>query len=201
MGAITISRQMGSYGDEIALQLARRLGWRLVCRELINRSALAAGVPQVALAEIDELGFFGVHPSPKEWQAYQSQVERFIRDLADEGKVIIVGRGGQVALRDRPETVHVRIMAPFETRVARLQAEINIPAAAARARLAESLKRRAHYLRQSYGVKVDDPALYHLTLNTGLLTVSQGANLILHAFQSLIEQGQNYTLKANETSL
>ena len=201
MGAITISRQMGSYGDEIALQVARRLGWRLVCRELINRSALAAGVPQVALAEIDELGFFGVRPSPGEWQAYQSQVERFIRDLADEGKVIIVGRGGQVALRDRPETLHVRIIAPFETRVARLQAENNIPAAAARARLAESLKRRAHYLRRSYGVEVDDPALYHLTLNTGLLTVSQGANLILQAFQSLIEQGQNFTLKANETSL
>ena len=117
MSAITVSRQMGSRGDELALQVAQRLGWRRVCRDLINQAARAAGVPQVALAEIDELGFLGLRPSAKDWRAYQNQVERIIRELADAGEVVIVGRGGQVVLRGRPDVWHVRVIAPPEARV------------------------------------------------------------------------------------
>lgn len=185
MSAITISRQMGSLGDELASQVAQRLGWRRVCRDLINQAALAAGVPQVALAELDEFGFFGLRPSAKDWQAYQSQVERIIRDLADEGDVVIVGRGGQMALRGRPDVLHVRIVAPFEVRVARLQQEKNFSAESARACLEASRKARARYIQRSYGVQLDDPALYHLVVNTGLLDLPQAVNLVVGAIQQL----------------
>jgi cytidylate kinase len=185
MSAITISRQMGSQGNEIAWQVAQQLGWRRVNRELINRSALAAKVPQVALAEIDELGLFGLRPSAKEWRAYQSQVEQFIHNLADEGGVVIVGRGGQVVLRDRTDVLHVRVIAPFEARVSWLQQKEKISVEAAQARLKESLKARAQYLQRSYGVQVDDPTLYHLIINTGLVNVSQATGLVVQAFQVL----------------
>lgn len=201
MSAITISRQMGSQGDEIAWQVAQQLGWRRVDRELINRSALAAKVPQVALAEIDELGLFGLRPSAKEWRAYQSQVEQFIRDLADEGGVVIVGRGGQVVLRDRPDVLHVRVIAPFEARVSRLQQKEKISVEAAQARLKESLKARAQYLQRSYSVQVDDPSLYHLVINIGLVNVSQATDLVVQAFQVLTGQRQNDKLKADKMSL
>ncbi len=201
MSAITISRQMGSQGNEIAWQVALQLGWRRVNRELINRSALAAKVPQVALAEIDELGFFGLRPSAKEWRTYQGQVERFIRDMADEGGVVIVGRGGQVVLRDRPDVLHVRVIAPFEARVSWLQQKEKISVEAAQARLRESLKARAQYLQRSYDVQVDDPALYHLVINTGLVSVSQATDLVVQAFQILTGRRQNDELKADKMSL
>jgi cytidylate kinase len=185
MSTITISRQMGSQGNEIAWQVAQQLGWRRVNREVINRSALAARVPQVALAEIDELGLFGLRPSAKEWRAYQSQVEQFIHNLADEGGVVIVGRGGQVVLRDRTDVLHVRVIAPFEARVSWLQQKEKISVEAAQARLKESLKARAQYLQRSYGVQVDDPTLYHLIINTGLVNVSQATGLVVQAFQVL----------------
>lgn len=185
MSAITISRQMGSQGNEIAWQVAQKLGWRPVNRQLINQSALAARVPQVALAEIDELGLFGLRPSAKEWRAYQSQVEQFIHNLADEGGVVIVGRGGQVVLRDRPDVLHVRVIAPFEARVSWLQQKEKISVEAAQARLKESLKVRTQYLQRSYGVQVDDPTLYHLVINTGLVNVSQATDLVVQAFQVL----------------
>lgn len=201
MSAITISRQMGSQGNEIAWQVALQLGWRWVNRELINRSALAAKVPQVALAEIDELSLFGLRPSAKEWRAYQGQVERLIRDMADEGGVVIVGRGGQVVLRDRPDVLHVRVIAPFETRVSWLQQKEKISVEAAQARLRESLKARAQYLQRSYDVQVDDPALYHLVINTGLVSVSQATDLVVQAFQILTGRRQNDELKADKMSL
>lgn len=201
MSAITISRQMGSRGDEIAWQVAQQLGWRWVNRELINRSALAAKVPQVALAEIDELGLFGLRPSAKEWRAYQSQIEQFIRALADEGGVVIVGRGGQMVLRDHPDVLHVRVIASFEARVSWLQQKEKISVEAAQARLRESLKARAQYLQRSYGVQVDDPALYHLVINTGLMNVSQATDLVVQAFQILTGRRQNDELKTDKMSL
>ncbi len=175
---------MGSQGDELALQVARRLGWQWISRDLINQSALAAGTPQVALAEIDELNFFGLHPSAKEWQAYQSQVESYIRDLADGGNIVIVGRGGQIVLRGRPNVLHVRVVAPFETRVAWLQQQKPISAESARARLEASDRARARYLRRSYHVRWDDPTLYHLTINTSLLELPQAVNLVVQTFRA-----------------
>ncbi|HXV44059.1 MAG TPA: cytidylate kinase-like family protein [Anaerolineae bacterium] len=187
MSAITISRQMGSRGDELALHVAQKLGWRLIQRNLINQAALAAGVPHMALADIDELGLLNLRPSVKEWRAYQNQVESIIRYWADKGKTVIVGRGGQMVLRDRPEVFHVRVVASFEMRVAQLQREEIISAESACARLETSAKMRARYLRRSYGVQIDDPTLYHLTINTGLLGLSQAVNLVIQTFQGWIE--------------
>jgi cytidylate kinase len=185
MSAITISRQMNSRGDELASLVAQCLGWRQVCRTLINQAARTAAAPQVALAELDELDFFGLRPSPKQWRAYQHQVENFIRQLADEGDVVIVGRGGQIILRDRPDVLHVRVVAPLETRVAWLQQEKNLSAEAAHAQLTKSAQSRARYLRRSYKVDVDEPTLYHLVINTGLLDLSQAAKLVVQALRGL----------------
>jgi cytidylate kinase len=188
MSAITISRQTGSRGDDLARQLAQHLGWRWVSRNLINEAALAAGAPQVALAEIDELGFFDLTPSTKEWQAYQSQVEHIIRELANEGNVVIVGRGGQVVLRDHPDILHLRIVAPLETRRTWLQEERNMSVPAALAWLEKSSQTRNRYLQRCYRVRVDDPTLYHLVINTGLIDMSQAVNLVIQTFRALVEK-------------
>jgi cytidylate kinase len=184
VSAITVSRQLGSQGDELALQVALKLGWRPVGRTLINQAAVAAGVPHVALADIDELGLLSLRPSRKEWQAYQSQVERIIREWADQGDVVLVGRGGQMVLRGRPDVLHVRVVSPFELRVARLQQEKRISLEAARASLEASAKARTRYIRRAYGVQVDDPSLYHLVVNTGLLGLPQAVELVIQTFQT-----------------
>lgn len=54
MAVITISRQAGSQGTAIAREVASRLGWRFVDREVIHIAALEAGVPEQALAELEE---------------------------------------------------------------------------------------------------------------------------------------------------
>lgn len=185
MSAITISRQMGSQGDEVAVQVAQRLGWRLVGRTLINQAAKAAGVPYMALADIDELGLLNLRPSRHEWQVYQNQVEHIICELGSQGDVVIVGRGSQMVLRERPDVLHVRIIAPFEARVQWLQQEKHLAAEAAGATLEASANARTRYLRRGYGVRVDDPTLYHLIINTGLLSLPQAVNVVLQTFKDL----------------
>jgi cytidylate kinase len=112
-------------------------------------------------------------------------VERFIAELADGGQVVIVGRGGQMVLRGRPNVLHVRVVAPLETRVTRLRQERNISEEAARACLESSYKARARYIQRSYSVELDDPGLYHLVINTGLLDLDQAVTLVVRALHDL----------------
>ena len=77
-------------------------------------------------------------------------------------------------LAGRPDVFHVRVVAPLEKRVARLCREKSLSEEAARARLEASDKARLRYLKRSHGVRVDDPSHYHVTVNTGLLDMTQG---------------------------
>lgn len=188
MSVITISRQMGSQGDELAVHVAQQLGWQLISRDLINRAAAAAGVPHMALVDIDELGLLNLRASAQDWRAYQTHVEGLMQAWAYRGEAVIIGRGGQMALRGWPDVFHIRVIAPLEMRVTYLQQKENISAEAARARLEASAKTRARYLRRSYGVQIEDPALYHLTVNTGLLGLPQTINLVIQTSQAWFKQ-------------
>jgi cytidylate kinase len=183
VSVITISRQMGSRGDELAQQVAQKLGWQRVSQALINQAAQAAGAPEVALAEIDELGFFNLRPTARSRQTYQSHIERIVRELADEGNVVIVGRGGQVILGGRRDVFHIRVVAPLESRALRVQHEKKISVEAAKACLERSNRTRTRYLWQNYGRHLDDSSLYHLVVNTGLIDLAQAVNLIVQAYR------------------
>src|SRR5512143_2128601 len=99
MAIVTISRQLGSLGSEVARLVAERLGYRLVWRELINQAARRSGAPEAALAAIDDLGLLDICPSPQACQAYRDALKQVIEELALEGNCVILGRAGQVLLK------------------------------------------------------------------------------------------------------
>lgn len=185
MPVITLSRELGSRGDDVAVAVAGQLGWRLVGRELINRAAREAGVPEVALAEIDELGLLGVKPDRAALRLYRETVERVILEQAERGDVLLVGRGSQVVLGGRPGVLHVRIIAPLDARVRCVQERCHISAEAAAARVAASDRARAAFLRRHYGVRWDDPRLYDLVINMAHLSVEDATALICLAARQI----------------
>ena len=178
MAVITISRQMGSLGYEVANIVASKLGYRLVCRDLINQAAQLAGAPEMALAAIDELGLFGFSPSPQMCQDYRQAVKQVMTDLADQGNVVIVGRAGQAILADRDDSFHIRLIASIERRVERIAQKHTISHECALAQVQASDQHRTNYLRRCYGVRWGDPELYHLVINTDRITADQAALLI-----------------------
>ncbi len=178
MAVVTLSRQLGSLGFEIAQLVAQRTGYRLVWRELINQAARRAGAPEVALAMIDELNLLGLKPSPEDMQAYLSAVRIVINELADSGNVVIVGRAGQILLANRPGTLHVRVTAPVDVRVARLAKQQGIPMAAARAQIDASDHYHQTYFKKYYKLPWDGPGLYDLVINTAKLNLEDSAEII-----------------------
>ena len=186
MAVITISRQLGSWGDEVAQAVASRLGYEVLCRELINRAAIRAGTPDMALATIDDLGLLGIHPAPKSRQAYQQAILDVMQEAANRDNIIIIGRAGQVILSNFPNTLHVKVIAPARIRARRIAETHNIPIEAASAQIETSDRARRNYLRRYYHVRWDDPELYDLIVNTQRLSPDQAACLICQALSQCI---------------
>jgi cytidylate kinase len=178
MAVITLSREMGSRGDDIARLVAERLGLRLVGRDLINRAAKEAGAPEVALAEIDELGLLGVKPSAMALRLYREKVAAVIHEMAAAGDVLLLGRGGQVILTERADVLHVRIIAPRAMRLALVQERCRVSAEVAAARIDASDAARAGYLKRHFGVRGDEAHLYDLVINMAHLDVTAAVDLV-----------------------
>jgi cytidylate kinase len=194
-GVVTISRQLGSRGLGIARTLGSSLSYRVTSRDLINQAAMRSGNPEVALAIIDELGLLGICPSPQACQAYRYAVKQVMEELLQEGRAIIVGRAGQVILREHPQVLHVRIIAPQAERTRRIAAEQKISIENALAQIQASDRHRRNYLKRYYQVNWDDPNLYDLTLNTAQLSIRVSAAII---HQALIQKLENVTATMEE---
>jgi cytidylate kinase len=187
MTVITLSREMGSRGDDVAKALAERLGLRLVGREMINQAAQDAGAGEVALAELDELGLLGVKPSAASQKRYREKIVEIIEAQAAAGNVLLVGRGAQIVLGHSPGVLHVRIAAPRDLRCKVVQERCKVSAEAADARISASDAARAGYHKRHFGVRWDDPSLYDLILNLARLTVPTAVAIISAAAMQLEE--------------
>ncbi|MHB8113455.1 MAG: cytidylate kinase-like family protein, partial [Bellilinea sp.] len=150
MDVITISRQLGSLGFQVGQAVAAKLNYRLVWRDLINQAAIRSGAPEIALAMIDELNLLGLTPSTDQFNAYFRVVGQVIQELAAAGGIVIVGRAGQVVLRDEPRALHVRVIASLDVRMQRISSYRGISPEAARAQIEASDRTRKSYLRRAY---------------------------------------------------
>ncbi len=159
MTVITISRQYASGGDEIARQLCDRLGYRYLDKDLM--ASLGAQAGSVAL------------------------VQNFIRGTHGQGGAVILGRGGQVALRDMPDVLHVRVVAPLEIRIRRTQESEGLTADEAREQVSVSDQASAGYVKHYYNADPADPSLYDLVINTSKITPVVAADLVIQAMACL----------------
>jgi cytidylate kinase len=198
MQVITISRQLGSLGHAIGQLTAQNLGYRFVCRDAINQAAVRCGAPEMALAMIDDLGLLDVKPSRSARKAYHAAVEQVMQELADSGKVVIVGRAGQVILHARTDAFHVRIMAPAALRAERIAQARSISIEAACEQIEASDRTRRNYLYSNYRVKWNDPEWYDLIVNTGYFSVEQAAALICDSITQHSTTSENRSSSDND---
>ena len=127
-------------------------------------------------------------PMSVSMREYVRVVGMVIRNLAHGGDVIVVGRGGQMVLRDMPGVLHAQVIAPFARRVAILERE-EIDRRQASARLRASDLARADYLQRYHGANWLDPMLYDLLINTDHLPLPVAVAAVVGACQALDEQG------------
>ena len=175
--------------DERTLGFGERLA-SMMRRFLEQSAAAGSGDPLVGGVGLDvvlgrtyaEATAEGPHEVPPD--RYLATMTAVILDVGQHGDVVIVGRGSQVILKDLPDTLHTLIIAPSDQRLDDTMRREGLSHDAALKRLHEVDKGRATFHRKFFKVDVDDPSLYHLTLNTGRMSIDQAAQAIADAVRA-----------------
>ncbi len=185
MAVVTISREPGAGGEEVAARLAGMLGFLLVDKARLNELWREAELDEAQLGSVDEDIPAEVSSGDGETEACVKLLPELLVQLAEEHDLVIVGRGGQGLFRNRPGTLHVRITGSRDFRVRQVQAREGVPAREARQQIRKLEAQRRHYVRFLYALNWADPAGYDVLLRMDRLSLEQAVNLVADAVQEM----------------
>ncbi|HEY4395241.1 MAG TPA: cytidylate kinase-like family protein [Polyangia bacterium] len=192
---ICLSRQYAARGAEMGRMVADALEFRFYSQELIHDVAQEAHVREQLVESLDER----VQDSISAWVSglikrgvfapsdYLRNLSRVVLTLGRHGKGVIIGRGAHFLL-DPHTTLRVRVIAPLETRVARIAARDGLSEDEAREKILRIDGERVAFNKQHYGADLGDPTNYDLVVNAATLGLEGAADLIVRAFRARFGQ-------------
>lgn len=188
---LTVSRQIGSGGLEIARRVGDRLGWQTYDREILGTIARHHHLRDRVVERLDEraVGWISENvnhlfaPQSLPRAAFTKELSEVIVALGKQGRAVIVGRGGNWLLDPR-FGLRVRVVAPLANRVAAWSREREVPHAEAEREVREHDDRRAEFIHRTFGTSIDDPLGYDLVLNTGGIEVEDAVDMVAAALRA-----------------
>ena len=198
---ITIEREYGCGGGDIAQLVANRLGWKLWDQRLTEEIARLANCPKAVVEAREERNdplyyrlfksflrgsYEGSINAPKlnlvDSETILKTTRRVVEHAAEKGNCVIVGRGSQQFLKNRPDTLRIFLYAPREDKVRRLlgrgksQKDAEV--------LVDTVDReRADFIQKYFDSEWPDRPIYHGMLNT-VIGEECVANMILSLVQT-----------------
>jgi len=201
---ITITRQYGSGGSDIAQLVARALGWTVIDNQFVDEVARRAGLPSDEVAQREERApgllerlartlavaspelfiTTAAVPRVEEDEATIVQLtERIIREAASEGRAVLVGRGAQALLAQRPDALHVYVVASKPWRMKLAVERLGVEPGSVEQVVDDTDRRRDQYVRTYYRRHRQDPAIYDLVVNAERLGFEGAAGVVVAAAQ------------------
>lgn len=198
MAVITISRQFGAGGKTLGKTVADELGYTFADSDIIQRVAKEANVSTnwveafekeagsrlsrlissmvsqrwVDKILADERGYL-------DEKIYLDYLVLIIAQFADEGDVVILGRGSQYILNDHPDAYHVLLVDDFEHRVKFMKDNYDLSLKKAEKVVASEDRRRANLYSKLGKTDYDNPSLYNLVINMSKFDLESAKNLII----------------------
>ncbi len=201
MAVVTVSRLMGSAGDDIALGVSEKLGYDLVDTGLIIEVAKRAGVSVDKVRPFDEkyqtrvvewlkgvisprmgkiLAGEHEHMDPVTFIEYAKTI---ILGLAEKGNIVIVGRASQFILKDNETSFHTRIIADDRFRTERMMRRHSINGQKALEMIHKSDNMRKNYIERYFHADWTDANAYHMILNSSKLGIDETVDIIYNAVE------------------
>jgi len=197
MAVITISRQFGAGGKTLGEQVAKALGHTFADDQIIRMVAETANVSPQWVESIekeagtrlnkiisrmvsrglidrvlkDERGYI-------DEEIYLDYVIVIISQIAEEGNVVILGRGSQYILNDHPDARHILLIDEVENRVKFMMDNYDLSRKEAEKTISNEDKRRLNFYRKLGKKDYDNPSLYHLVLNMGRLSMEKAVRTV-----------------------
>ena len=180
---ITIGRQLAAGGREVGKKLAEQLGMRYFDKELLLESARRSGIADELFLRADEhYNLFTLALSTDSQKLFQFQSDT-IRQLADEGDCLFLGRAADYILRDRSDLFSVFLTADMESRIRRVMQKDGLTAEQAQAFIEKTDRRRADYYNFYTGKHWGDSNGYDLCLNTSRFGIEGTVRVIVEGLE------------------
>lgn len=192
---ITISRQFGSGGRTIGRMVAEELGWEFYDKELVRKIAAESGLAESYILESGEYAcstnsflfnwVMGATGGPSGSLPVSDQLfiiqNNIIKELAEKGNCVIVGRCSDYALRDREDTLNAFIHADEKLRAERIVTLYGERTDTPEKRIKEKDDKRRAYYRHYTGRNWGLAENYHISLDSGKIGIEKCAKLIVES--------------------
>lgn len=194
---ITISRETGAGAGLVSQHLIAYLQkatsdkaceWTFFDKLLIHKVLEDHNLPNQLSSFLKEDKFndlssvvnelLGIHPS--KWTLLHKTTETILQ-LARMGNVVLVGRAANVITAKLPNTFHVRLVAPLDFRITKIIERYSMTKKEAAEFINHEDISRANYVRSNFFKEIEDPNLYHIFINTGLMSFEEAAKNIANA--------------------
>jgi cytidylate kinase len=194
---VTITREFGCEGYPVATALQaileKRSGqpWVVMDRALLEKVAEDHHLSAEMLKEVGGRGTImdeilsTFSPRWKSDKDYYRLLTRQIVSLAQEGNVILVGRGASVLTQNTRNSFHFRIVAPTRFKVETVRVRMGIGSEEAARIVEERQHQREQFLRDFLGRDITDPTLYHLIFNNSRCPAQKIAELMAELIMPL----------------
>ena len=178
MAIITLSRELGSLGTEVADTLSSRLGYSKLDKESLEVLLKTVGMTEPQFEREDE-------KKPGFWEQFTLEKVRYLDFMkaamyrfAGEKDCIIIGRGANIIFRGIPGTLRLRITAPLKIRVARIRERLAMDEQKALRTIHQSDHDRAGYHKYFFNAIWDSPADYDLVINTASISTAETCDIV-----------------------
>ena len=196
MAILTVCRETGAHGEEIARAVAEKLGYEYVARDAIFAEIREYGENWFKWGqEMDD-------HKPSLWERFDLSFAGFVAlkesimlQHAIKNNVVLMGRGGNWMLEDVPHALRVRIMAPMEKRIENVVKKEAIDTESAREMLEDGDRERAAYLKAIYHKDWDKDKYYDVVFDTGKLSDDEVVTMIVDELKA---KDSKFTPKAGE---
>lgn len=186
INCITLSRESGSMGYEVAKQICKKTGFDLFHNEIVEAMVEKSKHSRILLETLDERNMNVVddivsnfvsksHLWPDEYSKLLFQI---LTTIAKHGNAVILGRGANCVLKDQ-KIFKVRIVAPMTTRCQNIQGSLNLNPDDAKKHIITTDANRTAFIKRYFNCDATHPSNYDLVLNTGTLTVDKAVQVIL----------------------
>lgn len=194
---ITISRQTGAGARPVCEKLIHLMdsysepecvNWAFFDKNLIEKVLEDHKLPAQISEFMQEEKYKHVNSAvyellglkSSEWTIIHKTTDTILQ-LARMGNIIIVGRGASIITAKLKNAFHIRLVASLERRVEHMMGLLGLSEKAALNHIKKEDENRKKYIKSYFNADFDNPLLYHLVLNTDLLTHDGAANLIAEA--------------------
>lgn len=197
MAVITISRQFGAGGITLGKMVADKLGYTFADSDIVQRVAKEANVSTNWVESFEKeagskLSRFISSMVSKRWldrvlgdergyldeQIYLDYLVLIIAQFADEGNVVILGRGSQYILNDHPDAVHILLVDELENRIKFMMDRYEMDRKKAERTVNYEDRRRASLYKRLGKTNYEDPRLYDLVLNMSQVTLETARDMV-----------------------